>query len=186
MTYKTHLSTGLLFSAAFFLFVIKTKLFPALIVLIVLSTVLGSSAPDLDSPTSTFWHRLPAGSILGRIVHPVFIGGHRHLSHSLLGMALFCGLFYLLLHLLPLNSLFMIQNFTLLAAFGLGYFSHLFADMFTESGIPIFFPAAYHFGIPPDPFEKVRIKTGHWFENLIVYPAVNISLVLLILDYLKH
>jgi hypothetical protein len=57
------------------------------------------------------------------------------------------------------------------------------ADMFTEEGVPLLFPLEYHFGIPPDPFQKVRIKTGRWFENLVVYPVVNIALFFVIWHY---
>ena len=99
MTYKTHLSTGLLFSSTVFLLIYEIELSPVLIILLIISTVLGSSAPDLDTPTGELWHKVPGGSLISRIVHPVFIGGHRHLSHSIIGLGIFTGLFYLLTHL---------------------------------------------------------------------------------------
>ena len=187
MTYKTHLSTGILFSSIVFLLIYDIKLSPFLAIILLFSTILGASAPDLDTPTGGLWQKIPAGSIIGRLVHPIFIGGHRHLSHSFIGMGLFIFLFYLLINI-PLlhNSLFLIHNSeSAMLAFGLGYFSHLFADSFTEEGVPLLFPIPYHFGIPPDPFQKIRIKTDHWFENLIIYPAVNLALILVIFQYFK-
>jgi inner membrane protein len=151
---------------------------------LVFSTILGSSVPDLDTPTGGLWHKIPAGSIISRIVHPAFIGGHRHLSHSIIGIGIFTGLFYLLLKLIHLDPV--IQNFNfIMQAFVVGYIAHIFADMFTEEGVPLLFPFDYHFGIPPNPFEKVRIKTGHWFENLIVYPLVNLAIFLVVYIYIK-
>lgn len=186
MTYKTHLSTGLLFSAIVFLLILKIQLAPALFVTLIITTILGASTPDLDTPTGKVWHKIPAGGILGRIIHPVFIGGHRHLSHSLLGLGIFTFLFKLLiifstkyLPIVPVTDKWMLITFVL------GYSSHLIADMFTEIGVPIFFPLKYHFGIPPAPLEKIRIKTGHWFENLIVYPAVNLALILVVYSWFK-
>jgi inner membrane protein len=186
MTYKTHLSTGLLFSAIIFLVYLKIDLSPAVIVAIILATILGSSAPDLDTPTGKLWHKIPAGNIIGRIINPIFIGGHRHLSHSILGLGIFTFLFNLLINFLSQYPIFyFLDSSHIIIAFIIGYFSHLIADMFTEVGVPLLFPLGYHFGIPPAPFEKVRIKTGRWFENLIIYPAVNIALIVIIYEYFK-
>jgi len=187
MTDKTHLSTGLLFSSIVFLLLFQLQLSPALAVILVLSTLLGASTPDLDTPSGGLWQKIPAGSIISRIVKPVFIGGHRHLSHSFLGMAIFTFLFWLLLRSIFPFLDFQLETFNfVLVAYATGFFSHLFADMFTEAGVPIFFPWDYHFGIPPDPFGKVRIKTGRWFENLVVYPGVNILLILSLYYYINR
>ncbi|MCL5410561.1 MAG: metal-dependent hydrolase [Patescibacteria group bacterium] len=182
MTYKTHLSTGLLFSSIVFLLIYKIELSPALAFVLIISTVLGSSAPDLDTPTGELWHKVPGGSLISRIVHPVFIGGHRHLSHSIIGSGIFIGLFYLLVRLIHFGPLILDTKYLILA-FGLGYFSHIFSDMFTEAGVPLFFPLGYHFGIPP--IEKMRIKTGRWFENLVIYPVINLALILVIYSYIN-
>ena len=178
MTYKTHLSAGVLFSTIYFLNIERVYYSPAILILLI-PTMLGASVPDLDTPSSELWDKIPAGSLIGRIVNPVFIGGHRHLSHSFLGMALFTAFFSLLLKIvLPYLSSSLIPHSSLLIAFILGYASHLFADMFTETGVPLLFPLGYHFGLPP--LKKIRIKTGHWFENLIIYPAVNIAIIIAI------
>ena len=184
MTYKTHLSTGMLFSSIVFLLIYGINLSPALVSTLILSTWLGSSTPDLDIPTGGLWQKVPAGSFIGKIIHPVFIGGHRHISHSLIGMGIFVWLFWMLLAWLAIYFPTLNVHFLLLA-FVIGYSAHLFADLFTEVGVPLLFPIDYHFGIPPDPFGKIRIKTGKWFENLIIYPAVNFALLLIILRYLE-
>ncbi len=181
MTYKTHLSFGILFSAVFFLTIKKLELTPALATILIFSTLLGASVPDLDTPTGELWQKVPAGSILSRVIHPVFIGGHRHLSHSLIGMGIFYFLFSLVLKMFSHDSVFMIQySVNALTAFTLGFASHLFADSLTEEGVPLLFPLEYHFGIPPNPFAKMRIKTGQWFENLVVYPLVNLAIIVII------
>jgi len=187
MTYKTHVSTALLVSSIYFIYIQKIDLSLPIVLLLAIFTIIGSSVPDLDTPTGKVWHKVPAGSIIGRIVSPIFIGGHRHLSHSLLGMGLFTCLFSLLIHIVAKHfSVLPVTDDLILLSFIMGYFSHIFADLFTEAGVPLLFPIGYHFGIPPDPLGKVRIKTGKWFENLIIYPAVNIALVVIIYEYLKN
>lgn len=185
MTYKTHLSTGLLFSSFVFLRIYQINLTPVLALLLVSATILGASAPDLDRPTAGLWRKIPAGSIISGIIKPVFIGGHRHLSHSLIGFGIFTALFCLLTRAIPFDIV--INNYKLIIlAFALGYVSHIFADMFTEAGVPVLFPWDYHFGIPPNPLEKVRIKTGQWFENFVVYPFVNVALVVVLYYFLAQ
>lgn len=181
MTYKTHLSFGVLFASIYFLSIKQLGLSPALALVLFFSSLLGASAPDLDTPTGGLWEKVPAGSLIGRIVHPIFIGGHRHLSHSVIGLGIFAWLFHLFLILLDFNS-----SPLILTAFILGYISHLFADGLTEEGVPLLFPLEYHFGFPPAPFEKVRIKTGKWFENLVIYPAVNIAVLVIVIEYLQN
>lgn len=191
MTYKTHLSVGFLFSSLVFLLIFDLRLSPVLALILIFSTFLGSSSPDLDTPSGGLWQKIPAGRVLSRAASPMFVGGHRHLSHSIIGLILFSTLYYLLLKFLgtvfnaQISSFISINFFLALLAYVIGFCSHLFADMFTQMGVPIFFPWNYHLGIPPDPFGRIRIKTGKWFENLIIYPAVNLALVLVIYAWLK-
>src|SRR5581483_12225255 len=60
------------------------------------SNMVGGVAPDIDQPTGKIWRKIPAGGIFGRIAHP-FLGAHRSISHSLLGMVLFGFLYWKLL-----------------------------------------------------------------------------------------
>ena len=60
------------------------------------ANMIGGIAPDIDQPTAPFWRNLPALHIFGRFFGRL-LGGHRFLSHSLLGMFVFGVLFRLLL-----------------------------------------------------------------------------------------
>jgi len=180
MTYKTHLTAGLLLSSVYFLEIESKHDLSFLIILVaIFATVVGSSAPDMDKPSGHLWRKIPAGTTLGKLMKPLFIGGHRHLSHSLIGLIIFPGILYLLLLLLLAGYPELINAGII--AFVIGYATHLFADLFTEEGIPLLFPLPFRFGIPPTPFDKARIKTGRWFENLIIYPALNLALLYVVL-----
>lgn len=130
---------------------------------------LGGMAPDLDEPGAQFWRRLPAGagSIIGRIVAPVF-GSHRFVSHSLLGLVI---LGWLAQKLLALTSSFLVVDATVVWwSFMLGSASHLAADALTREGIPLLFPLPIKFGFPP--FKSLRLATGSWLEKGIVFPGL--------------
>ena len=67
----------------------------------VVANMIGGIAPDIDQPTAPFWRNLPIGGIVGKTIAKL-LGGHRSLSHSILGIFLF-GLFaHYLLNLLHL------------------------------------------------------------------------------------
>jgi inner membrane protein len=128
---------------------------------------LGGLAPDLDKPTSGFWDKIPAGSFLGKIVHP-FLGGHRLISHSFLGFFLFGWLFN---YLLILTSQTLIVNMEIVwYSFMIGYLSHLIVDSFTHDGVPWLFPIPIHIGFPP--FKFLRLKTGGIVEKGFVFPIL--------------
>ncbi len=138
----------------------------------IIGTDIGALLPDIDQAGNRLWDLLPSGHILGRIFRRVFYK-HRTLTHSLIGVF---GIYKLLEWILPkfLNSGFL-DSRVVLAAIMIGYISHLVADSFTEEGLPLLFPINITFGIPP--IRRVRIKTGKWFENLVVYPGIWIYLV---------
>src|SRR3954466_4908029 len=54
----------------------------------VLANLIGGITPDIDQPTAPFWRNLPVGKYFGR-VFGALNGGHRFLTHSLLGLFLF-------------------------------------------------------------------------------------------------
>lgn len=59
----------------------------------------------------------------------------------------------------------------------IGYFSHLFMDMFTREGVPLLLPIPVKFGLPP--FKRLRMTTGKAIETWVVFPTlilVNIAL----------
>jgi len=151
-----------------------TQILPHLTLSTVMTAIganfLGGLAPDLDKPTSEFWQKFPAGSYLGHILH-TFLGGHRLISHSVIGFVLF-GL--LSKYILSLLSHTIIADMNIVwIAFMIGYFSHLLMDMLTSEGIPLFFPIPVHIGFPP--FKILRIKTGGLIEKAIIFPLLLIA-----------
>src|SRR5690349_23510179 len=64
-----------------------------------IANLLGGIAPDIDQPTAPFWRNLPIGGHVGRIIDKL-LGGHRFLSHSILGVILFAFGFHFLLDVL--------------------------------------------------------------------------------------
>jgi inner membrane protein len=134
----------------------------------VLANQLGGIAPDIDQPTAPLWRNLPVGKFFGRIFDRL-LGGHRFLSHSLLGLALFGFLVNLLLHFIhPLMPHVDIQ--LVWYAFLIGMASHLVMDTFTKEGVPWLLPIPIKFGLPP--LRRLRITTGKKVESLIIFPGL--------------
>jgi inner membrane protein len=130
-------------------------------------TMLGGIAPDLDQPTAELWNKLPAGSIIGRIIHPL-LGSHRLISHSLFGMFIVgLGLRFLLS---KLGAVLLVDMNIVWWAFMLGYLSHLVVDTITKEGVPWFFPIPVRLGIPPLKF--LRLTTGGMIEKGIIFPGL--------------
>jgi inner membrane protein len=140
------------------------------VLIAILANQLGGIAPDIDQPTAPLWRNLPVGKFVGRIFDRL-LGGHRFLSHSLLGLALFGFLANLLLHFIhPLMPHVDIQ--LVWYAFLIGMASHLVMDTFTKEGVPWLLPIPIKFGLPP--LKKFRVTTGKKFESLIVFPGLLI------------
>lgn len=137
----------------------------------VLANQVGGIAPDIDQPTAPFWRNLPIGKIFGRFVDKL-LGGHRFLSHSLIGVLLFGFLAKLLLEFLhPLMP--RVDNNIVWWAFIIGMLSHLIMDTFTKEGVPWLLPIPFKLGIPP--IRALRITTGKWRENFVVLPLLLIT-----------
>ena len=129
--------------------------------------MLGGLAPDIDQPTSSLWQRVRAGSILGRLVHPLF-GGHRYISHSLVGIFLFGYITHLFGK--ALGTVLLVDMNLVWWSFMIGYVSHLITDSFTRDGVPWLFPIPINIGIPPLRF--LRFKTGGVVEKSFVFPML--------------
>lgn len=138
----------------------------------VLASDMGALIPDMDDGGNKLWHLLPAGEKTGRILRGIFYK-HRSFTHSIIGVYLIYRFFSWLLPKF-LNPAFINPDIILFALM-IGYLSHLVADGFTEEGIPLLWPLKISFGFPP--VKSWRIKTGKWFENFIIYPAIWIYLV---------
>lgn len=152
------------------------------------ANLIGGLMPDIDQPTAYLWHRFPAGSIVGKIVSP-FLGGHRFLSHSIIGIFLFGSLSKWILSMM--GSVLLVNMEIVWWAFMIGFLSHLIIDTFTREGVPWLFPIPMHFGIPP--LKILRIKTGGLLEKSFVFPLLLLSNVYIfyshyhkLLDFLHH
>lgn len=132
------------------------------------ANMVGGIAPDIDQSTAPFWRNLPIMRVFGRFFGRL-LGGHRFLSHSILGMALFGLLFSLLLNVLQPS--FPKLNLDIVWwAFMIGFASHLVMDTFTKEGVPWLLPLPFSFGIPP--VRAFRITTGEFFEKYILFPGL--------------
>lgn len=138
------------------------------LLLAVFANQIGGIAPDIDQPTAPLWHNLPEGHFVGRVFGKL-LGGHRFISHSLLGLALFGWLCNVLLHFL--HPLMPHVNILLVwYAFLIGYISHLVMDTLTKEGVPWLLPIPVKFGFPP--VKHLRITTGKWVETYAVLPGL--------------
>jgi len=188
MTGRTHDLAA--FTAVSYVAVTHTLEPMSLATLIVSFTacMVGGLAPDIDQPTADLWHRLPAGGIIGRIFTP-FLGGHRFISHSILGIFIFG---FLARMLLDFMAPVVLVNMTIVWwAFMIGFLSHLVMDTFTREAVPWLFPIPIHIGIPP--FKALRIKTGSMVEKSIVFPGLLLLTFWIyyanyhkVLDFLRH
>jgi inner membrane protein len=142
----------------------------ATVLVAILANQIGGITPDIDQPTAPFWRNLPIGGVIGRIIARL-LGGHRFITHSLLGLALFGWLTHLLL--ITLQPLMSSVNIWLVwLAFMIGMVSHLVMDSFTKEGVPWLLPIPIKFGFPP--IRRLRITTGKKIENFIVLPGLLI------------
>lgn len=134
----------------------------------ILANQIGGIMPDIDQPTAPFWRNLPIGKLFGRTIDKL-LGGHRFLTHSVLGLVLFGLLAKLLLNFLhPIMP--HVDIGWVWWAFIIGMFSHLVMDTFTKEGVPWLLPIPVKFGFPP--LKTFRITTGRRVESLIVLPLL--------------
>lgn len=168
MTARTHdLAAITAFGAALLIYFPHDVRISTLL-LAVLANQLGGIAPDIDQPTAPLWRNLPEGHFVGKVFGKL-LGGHRFLSHSLLGFALFAWLSDLLLHFLqPLMP--HVDTGLVWWAFLIGYASHLVMDTLTKEGVPWLLPIPVKIGLPP--LRKFRITTGGRMESLVVFPLL--------------
>lgn len=127
----------------------------------------GSLFPDIDQPTSDLWDNFRGGPMVSRFVCR-FLGGHRHFSHSIFGTIFFAVLLALILK--ALAPIILIDMELVWWSFMIGFVSHLLFDMPTKEGVPLFWPFMWKIGIPPVRF--LRIRSGEWIENLLIFPGL--------------
>ena len=129
--------------------------------------IVGGLTPDIDQPTADLWRKLPAGSVISRIFYP-FLGGHRYISHSILGI-LFFG-FLSKFVFAKIGQVLLVDMNIVWSAFMIGYIMHLIMDTLTQEGVPWLFPIPFKFGFPPLRF--LRVRTASFMEKSVIFPAL--------------
>lgn len=175
MTATSHQMIALV-CALFVLTLYPTSAGPLVGTLAVIAVMSGALTPDLDQPTANIWRRLLGGNAVGDIFH-FFSGGHRHFTHSLIGIL---GIGWLAQWgIKELINPALVPAVTILwRAFMIGYISHPIADTLTDRGVPWLWPLRWHLRIPPGP-EQVRVTTDSLVEQVLVRGGVLLVAVLL-------
>lgn len=184
MTDKTHQLIGLTAATGIYFAVHPNDpLTVGIAGTIIAGSFFGSILPDIDQPTANLWDAIPLGNFINRPITRS-LGGHRNLTHSILGVVLFSWLATWFVWRVFRPDLF--DQALFLQSFEIGFMMHLLADAVTVEGIPLFWPLGANMGFPPRPFHGIRIVTGKWFESLVVFPAVVLSLGIVLLSHGHH
>lgn len=172
MTARTHDLAAITALAIVIMLSASTKTFTlSTLIIAVIANQIGGIVPDIDQPTAPLWRNLPIGSYFGKIFGKL-LGGHRFLTHSILGLVLFNFLSKLLLVFLhPLMP--KVDTGVVWAAFMVGMLSHLVMDTFTKEGVPWLLPLPIKFGIPP--LKSMRITTGKWGEKVLFMAILSVD-----------
>ena len=134
----------------------------------IVANLMGGITPDIDQPTAPLWRNLPVGKYVGKTFDRL-LGGHRFLSHSIIGAAIFGVGWYYLLHILKPS--FPNLNMDIIWwSFMIGFASHLVMDSFTREGVPWLLPIPVKFGLPP--FKTLRISTDGIIEKFAIFPGL--------------
>jgi inner membrane protein len=137
-------------------------------IIAIFANLIGGITPDIDQPTAPLWKNLPVGHFFGTIFDKM-AGGHRFLTHSILGMIIFgLGSRWLLIFLHPIMH--NVDISLVWWSFMIGMLSHLIMDTFTKEGVPWLLPIPIKFGVPP--IKEFRITTGKAIETWVVFPAL--------------
>ena len=131
------------------------------------AAALGSWLPDVDTPQSK----------AGFCLYPLAVWlerryGHRTVTHSWVGVAVFALLCWPLLFFPALKVLY----WPLL----IGYLSHLLGDAATKSGVPLAWPSRARFVFPGN--EAYRLKTGSTAELGVLVALLVIGAALVPLN----
>lgn len=143
------------------------------------ANMIGGLTPDIDQPTGALWHKMTLGTLFGKFIAPLF-GGHRYISHSIVGLVLFGVLAKLFLMLI--SGVLIVDMNIVWISFMIGVLSHLVTDTFTHEGVPWLFPIPVKLGIPP--IKVLRFHTGGIIEKGVVFPGL--ILLNLYLFYTYH
>ncbi len=175
MTGRTHDMAAFTLMAAVVAYHMPIQMTLATALVAFSANMIGGLAPDIDQSSASLYHKIRGGTLLAKIIDPL-LGGHRFISHSILGVFMFGFIAKILLGLL--GTFVMVDMNIVWWAFMIGFVSHLIVDFFTHEGEPLLFPIPIHLGFPP--FSFLRMKTGGILEKSFVFPVlvfINIYLV---------
>lgn len=150
----------------------------ATVIVAISANFVGGLAPDIDQSTAELWGRIRGGSVLGKLLAPLF-GGHRFISHSLIGMVIFGFGTKFILQMM--GSVLIVNMDIVWWSFMIGFVSHLIMDTITRDGVPWLFPIPIRFGFPPLRF--LRMKTGGLLEKSFVFPGLIITNIWIYYNY---
>lgn len=166
---KTHLTIG----GAAWLGVVYSPLTPGIHGWAALAggwflAALGALEPDIDTKQSMASQMFgPLSRGVSYLIRELF-GGHRKITHSILGAALVFAAFGACIHwwhLVPWVA----------AAFMTGWLSHVVADMTTVQGCPLLWPVSKHkYGLH-------LVHTGKNLEHYFIFPLALIANVFLLI-----
>lgn len=143
----------------------------------IVAVMVGALTPDLDQPTANLWRRVLGGRAVGNIFQ-AFSGGHRHLTHSIIGItAIGWGMYWAITHVI--HPEYQLSAQAIWGAFMIGYISHPIADTFTDLGVPWFWPLHIQIRIPPGT-RVARVTTGSLVERLVLRGALVVGIGLLL------
>ncbi len=145
---------------------------PTLAIIAIFAVMIGALTPDLDHPAANILRRTLGGKVVHRLFS-IFSGGHRHFTHSLLGMFAVVLLLHWVIYQF-IQPAFHPQSFILLFAFMIGYISHPVADTLTDQGVPWLWPINWNIKIPPGP-EELRVTTGSFVETILLRGGLLIA-----------
>ena len=175
----THQMIALL-ATLWFLIQYPIQLGPLFGILALIAVMIGALTPDIDQPTANIWKKFIGGRTTGNIMRALF-GGHRHLTHSIIGILLIGKLTHWIATSL-IHPAYTEHAFIIWIAFMIGYISHPIADTLTDNGVPWFWPLKVHIKIPPGP-EELRVTTNSFVERIIVRGGVIAATVLLLSNH---
>lgn len=144
----------------------------ATVILALAANQLGGIAPDIDQPTAPLWRNLPATKYIGKLAGKMS-GGHRFVTHSLIGLFLFGLAAEAILKLFgPIMP--SVDTGYVWWSFMIGVISHLIMDTLTKEGVPWLLPIPIKIGFPPLKF--LRLTTGKMGEKGIFILLVIIDI----------
>ncbi len=176
MTAVSHQLVALL-AALWLLILYPTNVGLGVGILSLIAVMIGALTPDLDQPTANLWRRMLGGRAVGNIFQ-WFSGGHRHMTHSLMGIAAIgYGSYWVATELI--SESYRTAALAVWVAYMIGYISHPFADTLTDRGVPWLWPLKFNFKVPPGP-EEVRVTTDSLVEKILVRGGIIIAAGLLL------